>query len=226
MQKREAKTSGWEVYPSVSLRVGEHLKEMTAYESSLTPYIDVDTASAEHILNLLQPRDAKPCGINFVIDTVLPKNKVLSEAFGSWHATPEGTANRGEKGEPPTIKVGVVRPAIKLTKHPDYLNNVVVHELQHAADYTSRSVTMMDNLYRIGLEIAAFGKLCLKGAVTTVEEKESVLKATRQFKAIKLAKSRPLERRAYATEADKICNGRALISLSTTSHFERELLSS
>lgn len=226
MKSREAEAAGWEVYPSVSLQVGEHLKEMASYESSLEPFIEVDVAAAEHILKQLQPKDAKPCAVNFAVESVLPKSQVLSDAFGYWNATPEGTAKRGAGNKLHTLKVGVVRPSIRLTKHPDYINNIVVHELKHVADYTSRSVSIIDNLYRVGLEFAAFGKFCLNSITSTIEENDAVLEASKQFKARKLAKSRPLERRAYATDAEKICSGRALISLSSTKHFEKELLSS
>lgn len=220
MLNSKNKASGWEVYPSVSLRVGEHLKEMAAFESSNPPFIEVDTRRAEEILEELQARDSKPSGVHMIVDTRLPKSKILSEAFGQWNAVPEGTANRGERGEPPTLRVGIVRPGIDLTKPPSLINKIVVHELQHVADYESKSVSRKDKLYCGTLELRTLGKFCLALAKSPRLGLKPAVAAARTWRAEKIATDRPLEIRAYKTDGFASLVDAPLISLSSTKHME------
>jgi hypothetical protein len=221
-----SQTEGWEVYPSISIEVGDHLKRISEmmYGADHEAFIDIDTLNCERILSEVEAKDAKPSGVNLIIESLLPENKVLAEAYGNWNARPAGLAKKGHGSDLHTASVGIVRSGIDLSIHPYRINTVVVHELQHLADYTSKKEMLKDSSYRLGLTMLVAGKYILKSLTTTLENKPAAYKELRKYRADKISTKRPLEKRAYSTDPEQLCRGKALISLSSTKHYEPELI--
>lgn len=171
----------WEVVPSVSIEVGEYLKEQYPNEQ---PVVMINLGAAKIALSRLKPRDAKP----EIVEIHIQKEDIEIDAYPY---KPQAIAIRKSWGTRIEIDafhdVGENDTPLMLSNTD--LNKIAYHESQHAADFPS------DKIVALELEHEQQAEQQAARAAS-----ESSGDTTTQYSAEDTYYSSPFERRAYKAE--------------------------
>lgn len=128
----------WEVIPSIDVRVGERLKE--EYPDPVKrPVINIDVEAAGFALRSLQRSDAAPTIVSFRLQEGIKKPHKRSTNSIGGIAFKEGWGT--------DIRVNAINPDTGEPQKQKKIQEMAVHELKHAADYTSPSARLAEQEY-------------------------------------------------------------------------------
>lgn len=131
----------WEIIPSISVEVGEYLKE--AYPSD-QPVIMVDSVATNKVLERLMSRDAKPS----IVEINIQKDIISFEQAGERPSTAQAVADPKPWGT--RILFGITYQDSSELLTPAEMQGVVCYELQHAADFSSKKIATSNTKYENG----------------------------------------------------------------------------
>lgn len=129
----------WEVIPSIHVGVGERLKEEYP-DPANRPVINIDVGAARFALKNIQRSDAAPTVVSFMLQETIgnhPDKTRPKYIAGTALGTGWGT----------DIRLATIDPATEKAQTPEKLQEFAVHELKHAADYTSTSMRLANKEY-------------------------------------------------------------------------------